>query len=372
MSSRRETPCMDGRWRIRAVLYIMAILSCAGSEGCHQAADHEALPANPLPNESRKVILPDYVIEPPDILIVDALRVVPLPPYKAQTQDQLIIAVTNAPASDPISGIYIVETDGTVNLGPSYGSVKVVGLTLAQIKAAVEDQVKSVLKDPPKVVVSVAQTRGVQQIRGEHLVRPDGRISLGLYGSVTVTGLTLEQAKAVIESHLSRYLQSPEVNVDVLAYNSKVFYIIFDLAGTGQQMIRLPITGNDTVLDAISQVFGLIPLANKRQIWVARPAPPGSPCDQILPVDWVGITTRGRTETNYQLLPNDRIFVNGAPLVKLDTYLGRMLAPLERTLGFTLLGTGTIQAVGQLQNITGLSNGGNNNGNNNGNGSGSR
>jgi len=340
----------------------MAILSCAGPVGCHNAADPKPLPADPLPNEHHKVILPDYVIEPPDILLVDALRVVPLPPFKAQPQDSLLIAVSNAPASDPISGIYIVETDGTVNLGPSYGSVKVVGLTLAQIKTAIEDQVKSILKDPPKVVVSVAQTRGVQQIRGEHLVRPDGRISLGNYGSVTVTGLTLVQAKAVIEGHLSRYLQNPEVAVDVLAYNSKVFYVIFDLAGTGQQIVRLPITGNDTVLDAISQLFGLLPVSNKRQIWVTRPAPPGSPCDQVLPVDWVGITTRGRTETNYQLMPNDRIFVNGAPLVKVDTYLARLLAPMERTLGFILLGSGTIQSVGSIQNISGSSGNGSNGG----------
>jgi len=150
MSSRRETPCMDGRWRIRAVVYIMAILFCAGSVGCHNAADPKPLPADPLPNEHNKVILPDYVIEPPDILLVDALRVVPLPPFKAQPQDSLLIAVSNAPATDPISGIYIVETDGTVNLGPSYGSVKVVGLTLVQIKTAIEDQVKSILKDPPR------------------------------------------------------------------------------------------------------------------------------------------------------------------------------------------------------------------------------
>src|SRR5204862_503851 len=71
----------------------------------------------------------------------------------------------------------------------------------------------------PGVTVVLYQSRGLQQIRGEHLVRSDGTIYLGTYGSVYVTGLTLSQAKAAIEEHLSQFLQRPEVAVDVLAYN---------------------------------------------------------------------------------------------------------------------------------------------------------
>lgn len=102
-----------------------------------------------------------------------------------------------------------------------------------------------------------------------------------------MTGLTLDQAKAAIERHLSQYLQKPEVAVDVLAYNSKVYYIIFDGAGNGQQMTRLPITGNDTVLDAISQIYGLLPVADKHHIWVARPAPQNRRAIRSYP--WTGL-----------------------------------------------------------------------------------
>jgi hypothetical protein len=31
--------------------------------------------------------------------------------------------------------------------------------------------------------------------------------------------------------------------------------------------------------------------------------------EQILPVDWNGITRAGNTRTNYQLLPGDRLYV---------------------------------------------------------------
>src|SRR5262249_62220666 len=86
---------------------------------------------------------------------------------------------------------------------------------------------------------------------------------------------------------------------------------------------------------------------NKHRIRLARPAPSNSPCDQVLAVDWVGITTRGHTETNYQLLPGDRVYIDSDCWVAFDTKLTRVLAPFERMFGFTLLGSGTIFNIEQ-------------------------
>jgi protein involved in polysaccharide export with SLBB domain len=247
-------------------------------------------------------------------------------------------------ATEPISALYPVDPDGTVNLGLTYGSVRVAGLTLVEAKKAVTDHLSTILKDF-QVQVSLGQSQALQQIRGEHLVRPDGSIGLGTYGSVRVVGMTLAQARAAIETHLSKYLQKPEISVDVFAYNSKSYYVIFDLGGNGQQVVRLPVTGNDTVLDAVGLVSGLTAVSSKYHMWVARPSEACAQCDQVMPVDWVGITTRGRTETNYQLLPGDRLYVKADAFVELDTRLARFLAPFERAFGFTLLGSGTVFSI---------------------------
>jgi polysaccharide biosynthesis/export protein len=194
------------------------------------------------------------------------------------------------------------------------------------------------------VEVALAESRALQQIRGPHLVRPDGTVSLGIYGSVMVTGLTLSAARTVIEELLSKYLQSPEITVDVAAYNSKVLYVVYDGGGAGQQIYRLPITGNETVLDAVSQLNGLSQVADTNRIWVARPTI-GCQDDQILPVDWCAITARGRGDTNYQLMPGDRVYVQADRLVTVDTRLARLLAPVERLLGITLLGTSVYNEI---------------------------
>src|SRR5262249_42223823 len=144
---------------------------------------------------------------------------------------------------------------------------------------------------------------------GEHLVRPDGTIGLGSYGSIYLAGLNLRQAKAAVEKHLSHYIYHPVVSLDVVGYNSKVYYVVFDGGGFGQQIVRLPLTGNERVLDAIGQVGGLPSFSSTHRMWVARPAPCENGCDQILPVDWKAVVMGASTATNYQLLPGDRLFV---------------------------------------------------------------
>src|SRR5262249_23156754 len=191
----------------------------------------------------------------------------------------------------------------------------------------------------PVVTLSLAQSGGVQQIRGEHVVYSDGTVRMGNYGGVRVVGMTLDEAKAAIEQHLSSKLVRPVVSLDVYSFNSKYYYVITDGAGYGEQIYRLPNTGNEKVLDALALINGLPPVASKGRIWVARPAPAGSGCrDQILPVDYCGITRGAQTATNYQILPGDRVYVMASPLITGTTWFSRALAPVEQALGVTLLG----------------------------------
>jgi polysaccharide export outer membrane protein len=219
-------------------------------------------------------------------------------------------------------------------------------MTVQEAQEAVEAHLKKTLAEP-KVTVSLAQSRAGQRITGPHLVRPDGSVSLGTYGSLRVVGLTLAETKAAIEAHLSRHLLNPEVVVEVQGFNSKTYYVIMDGGGAGQQVVRLPVTGKETVLDAIAQVNGLSPVSSTHHIWVARPAPTDCAPYQVLPVDWFSVSTRGDPTTNYQLMPGDRVYVDAQAAVVADTYLARFLAPVERLFGVTLLGTNTVH---QIQN----------------------
>ena len=56
--------------------------------------------------------------------------------------------------------------------------------------------------------------------------------------------MTLDGARNAIESYLAQYLEAPIISVTVAAYNSKVYYVIVQGAGLGDNLFRLPATGN--------------------------------------------------------------------------------------------------------------------------------
>ena len=310
------------------------------------SAQCEADPATMPAKELAKVTLPPYVIEPPDILLIDALRIVPKPPFRIQSFDSLQVIVEGTLLEQPINGIYVVEPGGLLDLGPSYGKVAVGGRSLDEAQDAVFRHLKRVLRDP-QVSLTLAQAAGQQQIAGEHLVGPDGTINLGTYGSVYVTGMTLDEAKKAVEDRLSDYLDAPMVSVDVFSYNSKVYYVITEGAGQGDNVARFPVTGNETVLDAIAQINGLSKLSSK-EIWIARPAPSGVGCDQVLPVDIQAIMRGGATATNYQILPGDRVFIAQDPWIAFNGVIEKITAPFEQIMGVSLLGVQTVQTFNRL------------------------
>src|SRR5947209_6072187 len=146
-------------------VWISLAFCCAGT-GCTLLESSCCPP--PVPHELSRITPPPYVIEPPDILIIDAVRLVPKPPYRIEPLDVLAIQVPKEDAlpGAPISGLYSVEPDGTVNFGYSYGTVQVSGMTLEQAKIAMKKYLEIRLNPPIEVRVQVSQSKAMQQIRG--------------------------------------------------------------------------------------------------------------------------------------------------------------------------------------------------------------
>jgi polysaccharide export outer membrane protein len=190
-----------------------------------------------------------------------------------------------------------------------------------------------VVEPPDLVVVEVLDALPGRPISGERLVRPDGRISLSFYGDVYVAGQTLPEVKATIINHLRKFIsddalgivkldengdreldpktgeavylnpkESDMVFVDVAAYNSKAYYIEGAFSAPG----RLPVTGQERVLDAICFAGGLTPEADHGNVFLHRQRPNGQPVE-TLKVDIDQIMLGDDLSTNYQLRAGDRL-----------------------------------------------------------------
>jgi polysaccharide export outer membrane protein len=223
-----------------------------------------------------------------------------------------------------------------------------------------------VLAPPDLVIVEVLEALPGRPITGERLVRPDGTITLGFYGDVYVNGLTVLEAKEKIIIHLRQFLtdealglvgedrdgnpikiapqDSDRIFVDVSAYNSQVYYVQGDVNAPG----RLPITGNETVLDAVNYAGGLAPTASIPNVRLIRPAPPGACCAEVLPVNLAAIIQEGDTTTNYQLMPGDRLYVYRDPIVRTTIFLDRLAAPFNTVISSILQYTFVVRSVESL------------------------
>ncbi|MCL2347905.1 MAG: polysaccharide biosynthesis/export family protein [Planctomycetaceae bacterium] len=329
-------------------ILLLAALAAAGNMviGCASSQKRVALPpsAQYAPRETSKSVLSEYTIGTSDVLSVEVVHLVPKSPYLLKIFDVVSINATGVDPDFPINDKFQIQPGGSVMLPAHYGSVQIAGVTSEEAGRIIAEKIGERFSENARAMLNVTvglySVSGLQEIAGEHMVGSDGRINLGIYGSVDVFGLTIPEAREAIEFQLANYLESPQVAVDIFAYNSKSYYIVMQGAGYGDKTRRLPYTGNETVLDAICEINGLERVSSKR-IWIARPQPN---CNEIvqLPIDWDAITACGNPQTNYQLLPNDRVYIAEDKLVALDTGLSKIIAPFERVMGFSLLGAQTV------------------------------
>ena len=101
------------------------------------------------------------------------------------------------------------------------------------------------------------------------------------------------------------------------------------------------------MLDALGAVNGLSQISSKK-MWIARPSPANPANGTILPVDYAGITQRGATATNYQIMPGDRLFIAEDRITAMNNSLTKVTMPIERVMGVISLGTATIRGIQRL------------------------
>lgn len=122
------------------------------------------------------------------------------------------------------------------------------------------------------------------EVNGNHIVGPDGFVTLGKLGRVYVSDMKTAECEEAIAAHLGRALQvepgDMDVKVSVEACNSKEFHVVYQAESGGHQRIRFPYIGNETVLSALESCNGLASGSNVN-LAVLRTAKKGKPVEMI-------------------------------------------------------------------------------------------
>ena len=115
----------------------------------------------------------------------------------------------------------------------------------------------------PEDQISVFVFQGVE-FTGQHMIRPDGKITINLVGDVQASGMTPEALAKDIREKIKTYVNDPDVTVSVLAVKSKRYSINGEVNKPGEYPLVVP----TRVFQALVNAGGFKDFANQKKITI--------------------------------------------------------------------------------------------------------
>ena len=186
-----------------------------------------------------------------------------------------------------------------------------------------------VLQPPDEVEIHCTKIPEIHMQK--QIIRPDGKISFENLGAIDVAGKTIgEAAEAIKQKAMSLYnLTSAEpIDIQLLAYQSKVYYVLGQVAFPGPKQY----TGRDSVIYAVSFARPNA-LAWLDQVQVIKPSKKEGEPSKIFKADFKGMSKRGQMETNVLLEEGDIIYIPPTVLGAIALKMEEFLTPIGRAFG---------------------------------------
>jgi polysaccharide export outer membrane protein len=155
------------------------------------------------------------------------------------------------------------------------------------------------------------------------VVGPDGKIYYGLLPGTFVWGLTLGEAKKVLEDSLAKYIRArPEVAVTLRTVGSKHIWLLGNVTRPGVYPVAAPMS----LLESIALAGGTLAATGTAAETVDLSRSFVMRDGQPLAVDFYRLLRQGDLSQNIFLLPNDFVYLR--PGISEDVYvLGGVTTP---------------------------------------------
>ena len=158
---------------------------------------------------------------------------------------------------------------------------------------------------------------------GIYPVDLEGKIQYKFVGDINVTGMTKGKLENKIKTIISAYVASPEVNVMIIEFKSKVFYVLGEVGSPGKYNMR---SESITVSEAVITAGLPTVAAAMRKTRIITPGVNGS---KIRKVNLYSLLYAGDLKEDALLKPGDTLYVPSTVMAKLI----RVISPVSTTVG---------------------------------------
>jgi len=167
------------------------------------------------------------------------------------------------------------------------------------------------------------------EFSGTYPINMEGKLQYKFVGDIDVNGLTKKELEDKIKSIIANFVISPEINVTILEYRSKVIYVLGEVGAPGKYYIR---SENIPVREAVVQA-GLPTLsAAMRRCRLVTPDKNGKV--RTKSVDLYSILYGGDLRRNIDMRPGDVLYVPATIMAKII----RVINPVTSTVGLAAAG----------------------------------
>ena len=143
-----------------------------------------------------------------------------------------------------------------------------------------------------------------EDLSGDWVVRPDGKVALPLLKDVVAAGLTIEEFRAKITAAIAPFLKGdPVFTVQPKQINSRKVYITGEVNKPGP----FPLLGPMTVLQLLSNAGGLTVYAKQKDILIIRPGESGPQVS--IRFNYEDVRHGRNLDQNILLKPGDQVVV---------------------------------------------------------------
>ncbi len=254
-------------------------------------------------------------------VIASDLEVVEVDKPVATETAQPGAATISIPATATVSEPTIVRAQEDVTATPvKQEARKTMPVPSAITPSGVGEPTKYTLGPEDVIEISV---RRHPEFSGSYPINAEGKIQYKFVGDIEIKGLTKTEVKDKIAQILGKFIISPDVDVTILEYKSKVIYVIGEVGAPGKYFMR---ADKVSLREAVVQA-GLPTLsASMRKTQLIRPDKSGKPKEKR--VDLYALLYEGKLNLDQDMLPGDVLVVPATLFAKIARIINPVTGPI--------------------------------------------